>query len=51
MVADTSGGVVEDPEVGGGCFSGARSEESQWSFVSLQVVGGEGFAVDSFGDG
>lgn len=51
VVADAAGGVVENPEVGGGCFSGPRGEEGQWSFVSLQVVGGEGLVVNRFCDG
>ena len=60
MVAETSGWVVVNPEVGGGSFAclaaralasaGAWLQKSQWSFVSLKVVGVESFLANGGDD-
>ena len=46
MVAEAAGGVVVDPKVGGGGFAFTWLQKPQWSFVSLEVIGVEGFLAN-----
>ena len=46
MIAEASAGVVVDPKVGDSGFAFAGLQKPQWSFVALEVVGGEGFLAN-----